>query len=162
MSQANSVHLGSAGVGVVVILGLVGVIYALTVGTMPAMDPVADSSVDERLRPVGQVRVADSSEAAAPASASAEASASAGASGEAASGEAIYTKACVVCHASGAAGAPKLGDKGAWEARVALGMDALLKTAIDGKGAMPPRGTCATCSDDDLRAAIEYMVSKVQ
>ncbi len=161
MSQANSVHLGSAAVGLGVILVVVGVIYSLTVGTMPAMDPVADTSVEERLRRVGQVRVAGGSEAAAPAAASAPAEASA-ASGEAASGEAIYTKACVVCHASGVAGAPKLGDKGAWEARVALGMDALLKTAISGKGAMPPRGTCATCSDDDLRVAIEYMVSKVQ
>ncbi len=159
MSQKNSVHLGSAGVGVGVILVLVGVIYGLSVGTMPAMSPVADSSVDERIKPVGQVRVADGSEPAAPA---AEASAPTAASGEAAPGEAIYGKSCVVCHAAGVAGAPKLGDKGAWEARIALGIDGLLKTAINGKGAMPPRGTCGDCSDDDLRAAIEYMLSTVQ
>ena len=154
MSQANSVHLGSGVVGLGVILVLVAVIYALTVGTMPAMDPVADSSVDERLKPVGQVRVADGSQAAAPAEASA--------SGEGASGEAIYGKACVACHASGAAGAPKLGDKAAWGQRVGQGMDALLKSVSNGKGAMPPRGTCTDCSDDDLKAAIEFMVSKVQ
>ncbi len=160
MSQANSLHLGSAGVGLVLIAVLVGVIYALTVGTMPAMDPMVGSNVDERLKPVGQVRVAGGSEAAA--SAEAPAAAPAAASGEAASGEAVYTKACVVCHASGVAGAPKLGDKEAWKTRVALGMDALLNTAVNGKGAMPPRGTCGTCSDADLRAAIEYMVSKVK
>ena len=79
-----------------------------------AMDPMAGSNVDERLKPVGQVRVAGGSEAAA--SAEAPAAASAAASGEAASGEAIYAKSCVVCHLSGAAGAPKLGDKGAWKA----------------------------------------------
>jgi cytochrome c5 len=147
-------------VGLVLIVVLVGVIYALTVGTMPAMDPMVGSSVDERLKPVGQVRVADGSEAAAPAAA--PDATPAAASGEAASGEAIYAKACFVCHASGAAGAPKLGDKKTWGPRVALGMDALLATAIKGKGAMPPRGTCGTCSDADLRAAIEYMLSKVQ
>ncbi len=159
MSQNNSVHLGSAGVGVGVILVLVGVIYGLTVGTMPAMSPMADSSVDERIKPVGQVRVADGSEVAAPA---ADASAPTAASGEAASGEAIYGKACVVCHASGAAGAPKLGDKGAWGGRVGLGLDALVQSVTNGKGAMPPRGTCTDCSDDDLRAAVEYMLTKVQ
>lgn len=157
MSQANGLHLGSAGVGLVLILVLIGVVYALTVGTFPAMDPMVGSGVDERLKPVGQVRVAGGSEATAPAAAPAAAAAS----GEAASGEAIYAKACVVCHLGGAAGAPKLGDKGAWKARVAQGMDALLTTAINGKGAMPPRGTCGTCSDADLRAAIEYMVSTV-
>ena len=160
MSEANSVHLGSAAVGVGVILVLVGVIYSLTVGTMPVMDPVADTSVDDRLRPVGQVRVAGGSEAAAPAAASAPAKVAA--AGSAASGEAVYGKACVVCHASGAAGAPKLGDKGAWGGRVGLGIDTLVESVTNGKGAMPPRGTCGTCSDADLRAAVEFMVSKVQ
>jgi cytochrome c5 len=104
---------------------------------------------------VGQVEIASAETAvAAPAVAD---TAAAGADGEA-----IYGKACIACHASGAAGAPKLGDKAAWEPRIALGMDALLQTAISGKGAMPPRGTCGACSDDDLKAAIEYMLSKVE
>ena len=75
---------------------------------------------------------------------------------------AIYKQACFACHDTGAANAPKLGDKAAWEPRIAQGLDQLLSTAISGKGAMPPRGTCATCSDEDLRIAIEYMVSKAQ
>ena len=79
-----------------------------------------------------------------------------------ADGQKIYMKSCLACHAAGIANAPKLGDKAAWEPRIALGMDALLATAIKGKNAMPPKGTCMTCSEDELRAAIEYMVSQSQ
>jgi cytochrome c5 len=74
-------------------------------------------------------------------------------------GKEIYDTKCTTCHAAGVAGAPKFGDKAAWAPRAALGMDALLKTAITGKGAMPPKGTCMDCSDDDLKAAIEYMLN---
>ena len=76
-------------------------------------------------------------------------------------GEAVYDKVCQACHATGAAGAPLFGNKEAWQSRIDLGLDALLQTAIAGKGAMPPRGSCPECSDDDLKAAIEFMVSKV-
>lgn len=78
----------------------------------------------------------------------------------AADGQAVYQKSCQSCHASGVAGAPKLGDKEAWAPRIATGMDAMFAVAISGKGAMPPKGACMDCSDDDLKAAIEYMVSQ--
>ena len=117
MSQANSLHLGSAGVGLVLILVLVGVIYALTVGTFPAMDPMVGSSVDERLKPVGQVRVAGGSEATAPAAAPAAAAAS----GEAASGEAIYAKACVVCHCKRGGRGAETGRQGGLEGACCTG-----------------------------------------
>lgn len=77
-------------------------------------------------------------------------------------GEATYTRLCSACHGSGAAGAPILGQKEAWEPRIARGMDALLQTVIAGKGAMPPRGTCGGCSDADLKSAIAYMVSRAE
>ena len=77
-----------------------------------------------------------------------------------ADGQKIYQSTCQACHASGAAGAPKLGDKDAWAPRIATGVDAMLAVAIKGKGAMPPKGACAACTDDDLKAAIEYMVSQ--
>lgn len=73
-------------------------------------------------------------------------------------GVAVYNKACVACHGTGVANAPRFGDKAAWEPRMAQGIGQLLQIVIAGKGAMPPRGTCADCSDDDLRAAIEYML----
>jgi cytochrome c5 len=77
-----------------------------------------------------------------------------------ADGQKTYQSSCQACHASGAAGAPKLGDKEAWAPRIATGIDAMLAVAIKGKGAMPPKGACATCTDDQLKAAIEYMVSQ--
>ncbi len=78
------------------------------------------------------------------------------------SGEAIYKKSCMACHASGAANAPKLGDKAAWKPRIEKGMNVLLQSAINGVPgtAMMKRGSCASCSDDDLKTAIEYMVTQ--
>jgi cytochrome c5 len=76
----------------------------------------------------------------------------------AADGKAIYDKTCVACHASGVANAPKLGDKAAWAPRAATGKAALLASVVKGKGAMPPKaGT--TLGDDDLTAAIDYMLA---
>jgi len=77
-----------------------------------------------------------------------------------ATGQKIYKQSCQACHANGVANAPKPGDKAAWAPRIATGIDAMLATAKKGKGAMPPKGTCMGCSDDDLKAAIEYMVSQ--
>jgi cytochrome c5 len=79
-----------------------------------------------------------------------------------ADGKTTYDAKCGVCHVAGVAGAPKFGDKAAWEPRIATGMDAMLAVAISGKGAMPPKGTCMDCSDDDLKAAIQYMVDAAQ
>lgn len=79
-------------------------------------------------------------------------------------GRAIYQSSCVACHGSGAAGSPKTGDTQAWAPRIAKGIDLLMDSAIKGVPgtAMLPRGTCTTCSDEDLRAAIEYMISNSQ
>ena len=77
-----------------------------------------------------------------------------------ADGEKIYKQSCQACHANGVANAPKPGDKAAWAPRIATGMDAMLATAKKGKGAMPPKGTCMGCSDDELKSAIEYMVNQ--
>ena len=78
-----------------------------------------------------------------------------------ADGAETYNKACVACHASGAAGAPKLDDKAAWAPRIALGKDALYTSVIKGKGAMPPKGGQMQLSDDDVKAAVDYMVSQL-
>ncbi len=78
----------------------------------------------------------------------------------AADGQAVYNKACIACHASGAAGAPKMGDKAAWAPRIAKGMDALYSSSLNGVPgtAMMPKGTCADCSEADLQAAVDFMV----
>ena len=75
-------------------------------------------------------------------------------------GKQIYQQSCVACHSTGAAGAPKTGDKAAWSDRIAKGNDALFSTVKNGLNAMPPKGTCADCSDEELKAAIEYMLSQ--
>ena len=68
-----------------------------------------------------------------------------------------YNASCVFCHASGAAGAPKTGDEAAWAPRLEKGMETLVKHTREGFNAMPPRGMCGDCSDDEYRALIEYM-----
>lgn len=77
-------------------------------------------------------------------------------------GEQTYRRFCFSCHASGAAGAPRVGDARAWEGRIAQGMDVMLRHTIDGMPGMPPRGMCTRCDDDELRAAIVYMVERSQ
>ena len=74
----------------------------------------------------------------------------------------IYVKNCAMCHNSGLAGAPKRKDKAAWSPRLKQGIDNLLKSAIAGKGGMPPRGNCLSCTDEELLATIKFMVKDVQ
>ncbi len=71
----------------------------------------------------------------------------------------LYEGACLACHASGVAGAPKVGDGAAWQARLGDGIDALLTSAIKGKGTMPPKGG-STYTDDQLRLVIEYILAE--
>jgi cytochrome c5 len=158
VSEHKSSEFGTAMSGLIAVVVLIAVVYALTAGRFAAMGTGAESpeAVAARLAPVGKVNLAG---AASPAPVAAPAGAAPAVADEG-PGVAIYQKACFACHATGVANAPKLGDKAAWEPRAAQGIDTLLQTAIDGKGAMPPRGTCAACSDDDLRAAIQYMLSK--
>ena len=74
------------------------------------------------------------------------------------SAEDVYNKGCLACHASGAAGAPKFRIASDWTARLALGTELLYSNAINGKGAMPARGLCPNCSDDEVKAAVDYMI----
>ncbi|KAB0615679.1 cytochrome c5 [Castellaniella defragrans] len=73
-------------------------------------------------------------------------------------GKKLYESVCITCHSIGLAGAPKFGDKASWEPFVKTGLDTMLKNAISGVGAMPPRGG-SQASDEELKAAIEYMVN---
>ncbi len=71
----------------------------------------------------------------------------------------LYEVACMACHASGVAGAPKTGDAAAWQPRMGDGIDGLLSIAISGKGAMPPKGG-STYSDEQLRSIIEFILAE--
>ncbi len=108
--------------------------------------------------------------AAAPAPAPAETPAAAAAPADAAPapvadsglGKSAYNKTCALCHAAGVAGAPKPGDKADWGPRIAQGKDTLYKHALEGftgaKGMMPARGGNSKMADDDVKAAVDYMV----
>ncbi|MCW8830875.1 MAG: c-type cytochrome [Gammaproteobacteria bacterium] len=76
-------------------------------------------------------------------------------------GEQVYKKSCVNCHGTGVANAPKLGDVVAWGPRIAKGNEALYNSAIKGVPgtAMMAKGTCGACSDQELKAAVDFMVS---
>ncbi len=75
-------------------------------------------------------------------------------------GEDIYNKFCFSCHAAGVAGAPMVGDKEAWSMRIAKGNELLLLSTLEGMPpGMPPMGLCMACTEEDITAAIEYMVA---
>jgi len=109
-------------------------------------DPILRADVVSRIAPVASVRT----------SADADADGGAGVTATSQSGEEIVQGACAACHASGVAGAPKLDDEVAWASRREAGMDTLLASVINGKGAMPARaGT--SLSDDELKRAVAHM-----
>ena len=78
---------------------------------------------------------------------------------KAADGKSTYEATCVACHGTGAAGAPKLGDKAAWAPRLKQGAAVLQDHAIKGKGAMPPKGGNTALSDAAVKAAVDYMAA---
>lgn len=79
-----------------------------------------------------------------------------------AGGMETYVTFCSACHTPGMVGAPRLGDKVAWASRIASGVDTLVASASVGKGFMPPKGNCSSCSEADLKAAIEYIISQLK
>ena len=103
--------------------------------------------VNERTKPVGQVKIVDVAAAAAAA--------------EPRTGDAVYNGACMACHTTGAAGAPKFGDKAAWDARGKT-VEAYTQSVWNGLGAMPAKGMCMDCSQDEIRAAVEHILASVQ
>ncbi|EZH80448.1 MAG: c-type cytochrome [Pseudomonas sp.] len=71
--------------------------------------------------------------------------------------QAVYDRACGVCHNGQIPTAPKKGDKAAWEPRLAKGTDALVQSVTNGLNAMPPRGLCMDCTAEDYQAVIKLM-----
>ncbi|MGI1679395.1 MAG: c-type cytochrome [Cellvibrionaceae bacterium] len=108
-------------------------------------------AIAERLKPVGKVCMAGDDCAG---------GASVVAAGEARSGEEIYTTKCFSCHASGVGGAPKLGDTAAWASRLEQGMEKLFENGWNGINAMPPRGICMDCSEEEFQSTIDYILEQ--
>ena len=141
--------------GGLAVLAIILIIIAINL-TSDVSEYKPEEVVFENIKPVGQVYVAGESEPE-PEPAAAE-TAAAGPK----SGDEIYNASCAACHATGAAGAPKTGDAAAWAPRIAKGMDMLMTNATNGLNAMPPKGLCMTCSNDELQAAVEYIISQSQ
>lgn len=118
-----------------------------------AISAAKEQAIAERLKPVGTVCVEGDECASAVASSSEQASLSP---------EDIYNKSCMGCHTTGAAGAPKIGDAGDWGARLAKGKDQLYSNAINGINAMPAMGLCMSCSEDDIKATVDFILGKSQ
>ncbi len=108
-----------------------------------------DDEVKARVAPVGTTCMQGDECAAAPAPAAAAGPKS---------GKDVFTGFCTTCHGAGVMGAPKFGTAADWAPRIAKGLDTLHTHAINGFNAMPPKGMCAACSDDEIKAAVDYMV----
>ena len=136
-----------------------------------ANDPAMSAeAVAKRLAPVAQVAVDPNAPAPAPAPAAAATPtpvaaaaipppAAKGAAQAGAAGKTVYDATCAVCHGAGVAGAPKTGDKAAWDARLKQGKEPLYAAAVKGKGAMPPKGGNPGLPDADVRAAVDHMLA---
>jgi len=121
----------------------------------PGDDKMVQDAIAQRIAPVGKVKTGTTTAAAQPAATTTPAVG-------AADGKAIYTQACFACHGTGAAGAPKLGDKAAWESRIAQGKDTLYNHALGGFKAMPPKGGNMGLADADVKAAVDYLIANSQ
>ena len=148
-----------------VLIGVSRLVDSGPKGARNAEDPLLQAEAHERIKPFGEVAVAGADNSAlaieAPPATAGEAPVVAAAPAD---GKATYDMACSACHAAGIAGAPKVGDKAAWAARIAQGMSTLHQHAIKGyqgsAGVMPAKGGRADLSDDIVKAASEYMVSQ--
>ncbi len=124
-------------------------------GNISVMQTMA---IKERIKPLGSVYTGTHPEAKASPSGNAVA---VGKPGGAGAGKNTYDQVCAACHAGGIIGAPKFGDKAAWQPRIATGMAALHKAALEGLNAMPPKGGRTDLPDADIKAAVDYMVQAV-
>ena len=121
----------------------------------------AEDDIAARIKPVGEVCV-EGKDCKTATVATTEV-AGAGSSTGAPSAAETFSKTCATCHTAGVAGAPRLGNKEDWAPRVAKGKDVLYQSAINGLApAMPAKGMCFTCSDDELKALVDYMIESSQ
>ncbi len=125
---------------VIPIFAIIALVYYVTSANKPAMGSASpERAVAERIQKIGMVEIRDANR---PLS----------------TGEQVYTAQCAACHAAGVAGAPKFADTGAWAARIQTGYDALLHSALAGKGAMAPQGG-GNFSDVEIGRAVVYMAN---
>ena len=125
---------------VIPIFIIIGLVYYVTSHDKPAAGATnVEKSLEERIQKVGAVEIRDANR-------------------EMKTGDAVYTAQCSACHANGAAGAPKFGDKAAWAPRIKTGFDALWNSALKGKNAMGAQGG-GDFEDFEIARAVVYMAN---
>jgi cytochrome c5 len=122
---------------------LIVLLSQLVTGVTPREGGESESEMLSRIRPVGQVTLAE-----------------VGAPSGNQTGEQVYQSVCKTCHEAGLVGAPKLGDKAAWAPRIKAGIDALSASAIKGKNAMPPKGGSPDLADVEVQRAVVFMANR--
>jgi cytochrome c5 len=125
---------------------IVATVAALTFAGSVAAADMSDDAIAERIKPVGSVYLEGDTPT--------DTAATSGPR----SGDAVDGTFCIACHGSGVLSAPKKGDAGDWSPRLAKGMDVLTDHALNGFNAMPAKGSCMDCSDDEIVAAINHMI----
>ena len=128
-------------------ISLTSALFSSNVSSSPNAEDY--DAIAERIKPIGQVRL------------STTVTQSSSDSQNTANGETIYNQYCTACHGIGLAGAPRLGVADDWAHRKTQGNDTLYKHAIEGLNAMPAKGACMSCSDDDIIAAVDYMLDSL-
>lgn len=142
--------------------------YALYQRHPPPTAPATQQAARDRIAPVGAVYSGETGRAAAAAAAQAQAQAAASgqAYGGTTDGKTIFDSLCHTCHEAGIAGAPKVGDAGAWKPRIAQGTGTLVDHAIKGfqgkSGVMPPKGGNPALTDEQVNAAVQWMIGQVK
>lgn len=125
---------------VIPIFAIIGLVMYVTSADKPAMGAAnPEKSIAERIQKIGMVEVRDANR-------------------PLRSGEDVFKGQCSACHATGAAGSPKFGDTAAWSARIKTGFEALVHSALNGKGAMAPQGG-GDFNDTEIARAVVYMAN---
>ena len=150
-----SLVLGILIVFAIILFGVARSIGADNQGQAVLLEPMHLKEVRTNIEPFAHVAIAGKDN-----SALATSAAPAGAAAAAdvpATAEMAFTKVCSACHTAGINGAPKIGDHAAWTQRLKPGLDVVVRSAIKGHGAMPPRGGMADLTDPEIKSAIVYM-----
>lgn len=144
--MAEKSHSSSSIMYVVIAIALLLVVVAVPLSNLgKGAKPGAGSAddADQRILPVARFEL----QKAAPAT-----------GGAPRDGATVYGAVCQACHATGAAGAPKTGDKAAWAPRIAKGSAELIKSVVNGKGAMPPKAGSANLSEEEIKNAVDHLL----
>ena len=151
-------------IGALTVIGVIVFIIAQLIpgGEPDKNDPIIEKMLEQRIKPVGDVYVGSVPPEAVAQAQPAQAQPAGAEAAAPADGKKVYNSVCMACHTTGAANAPKLGDKAAWAKYLGKSMNEVYSGAIKGRGGMPAKGGRADLTDEQVKAAVDYLVESVQ